>query len=732
MTSSNLQLNQFLQSRHDLSEESILMVKETTDRILKRTNLLDGGISKNCQLVVGEVQSGKTTSFTALIAAARDNGFPLIIVLAGTKLPLLEQTRERLRKDLQADGNGGINGWYFLENVKQRKRNANIEELKRKLVFWSDENVPSLFKQTVVIPILKHKDYLNEVRVLLAELQPVFDVSRFPILIVDDEGDQASLNLNWSTGEESTTYAAIRRLRESIPRHSYVMYTATPQGPLLISIADTLSPDSVTLLESGDDYVGGEDLFSENSTFIRQIPNSEQAMLFPDHVQGAPCPTTLKQALAYFMLAVYVAQYRGNPRPLSMLIHPHYKKSIHEVYEKWVKEVINAWRINLSDPTEDIFQYELQTFFKPAEQDLRQTVELTQDWDLTAVMKELIYWMNNIEIRISNSDRESVAPSQWKLNPAWILIGGNQLDRGYTIEKLAVTYMPRSLGVGNADTLQQRGRFFGYKKPFRDLLRGWFFYEAIDAYQKYVEHEKSIRESLAEFDRESKGLKEWRRRFLLDPALRPVRQQVISLSIAQKRLSNWKQQMLFAENLGKECSYALNLAKSIAQASTLMPMPNDLRTNLDRKNYFAEISREEAFRLLADWPMTPENRIELDDIIWALGLPESFDQLNGVNLVLMDWNNSQKMQATRERRMMGGGLPEGMDSSQALINNLFQGPDTAVGAIYPGDDKMFFEDRLTIQVHRIIPKLDDNRLPEVAALAVLVPRHIKGFIVETD
>ncbi len=728
----NSELEQFLNSRPDLTGHSLEMVRDTTDRILNRTGLLNGGASKNCQLVVGEVQSGKTTSFTALIASARDHGFPIIIVLAGTKLPLLEQTKERLRKDLQADGNGGINAWLFLEKVKARKRQSNLEELKKSLEYWNNPNVPSDFKQTVIIPILKHRDYLNEVKELLSELRPVFDISNFPILIVDDEGDQASLNLNWASGEESTTYAAIHRLRDNIPRHSYVMYTATPQGPLLISIADTLSPDSVTLLESGEDYVGGEELFSEDSTFPRTIPEAEFVHLFPDNPHGAPCPITLKQSLAYFVLAMYLAQKRGNPKPLSMLIHPSYKKAVHKIYEKWTTEVINSWKLNLSDDSEEIFDYELTTFFKGAEDDLRSTVDFPSDWDLRVVLKELPFWMNYIEIRVSNSDRDAVTPSDWKKKPAWILIGGNQLDRGYTVEKLAVTYMPRSLGVGNADTLQQRGRFFGYKKPFQDLLRGWFFYEAIDAYQKYVEHEKSIRESLAEYDRNSKGLKEWRRRFLLDPAFRPVRQQVISLKIAQKRVGNWKQQMLFSEGLQKYAKPALERVYEIALSAGITQMPNDLRLNQNRKNYFAEITKEQAFEILTDWPMSPENRIELDDIIWALGLPESYDNLQGVNLVLMDWDPSENRQASRERRMTGGRIQAGIDIEQALINNLFQGPDTASGDIYPGDDKMLFEEKLTIQVHKVVPKVEERLNPPVAAIAVLVPRHIAGFVVETD
>ena len=54
----------------------------------------------------------------------------------------------------------------------------------------------------------------------------------------------------------------------------------------------------------------------------------------------------------------------------------------------------------------------------------------------------------------------------WGQSYSWILVGGQAMDRGFTVEGLTVTYMPRNLGIGNADTVQQRARFFGYKRAF--------------------------------------------------------------------------------------------------------------------------------------------------------------------------------------------------------------------------------------------------------------------------
>ena len=72
------------------------------------------------------------------------------------------------------------------------------------------------------------------------------------------------------------------------------------------------------------------------------------------------------------------------------------------------------------------------------------------------------------------------------------------MDRGFTVEGLTVTYMPRSVGVGNADTIQQRARFFGYKQSYLGYCRVYLDEDARDAYIDYVEHEEDMRRRLAE------------------------------------------------------------------------------------------------------------------------------------------------------------------------------------------------------------------------------------------
>ncbi len=707
--------------RQGLSPISEKKLIENTIRILERTELLNGHESSNCQLVVGEVQSGKTMSFTALVAMAHENGFPLVVVLAGTKNQLLSQTRDRLNRDLRADGDGGANPWVLMEKLQKSSRKENILRVQKILNIWVETDAPKAFKPTVVISALKNRESLDEISHLVEGLKSRFNINNFPVLIVDDEGDQAGLNLRWRDDDESPVYAAINRLRNSLARHSYVMYTATPQGPLLIGIQDALSPKFVTLLKSGDDYLGGRDLFEENDYFVKYIPDQEHQSVF-DRDLTAPVPASLKQSLAYYLLSLYVAQKRSRPKPISMLVHPSSSIELHKAYERWVNHVLNAWESVLRDPEEQTYKNEKSKVFEFAETELRKTIKLDRTWNLDDVLKELRWWISKIEVRVINSKGQNIKPEEWKSRAGWIVIGGNNLERGFTIENLAVTYMPRSLGGGNADVIQQRGRFFGYKRQYIDLLRGWFFQDNAQAYRDYVVHEKSIRSQLEIIDQKNGLLSEWRRRFLLDPTYSPVRREVIALQIMQKRLSVFKQQKLYDPNLHGQAEGFLR--KIYASLGVLREMENDPRKS--NKNYYAEVPIEKSLELLADWPMTPENRAELDDTIWALRALVDDEKLSLAKVVLMDWDPSRSEQVIGTRSMLNERPNPLLLPEDQSINNIFQGR----GGKYPGDDQMKFDDALTIQVHRIAPILNKKHLPDVVALALIVPNNTSGFVVE--
>lgn len=162
------------------------------------------------------------------------------------------------------------------------------------------------------------------------------------MLVIDDEADQAGLNTRTGQGAaQSTTYQRLVTLRQNLPHHAYLQYTATPQAPLLINIIDVLSPRFAELLTPGGDYVGGETFFEESSNLVCVIPAAE----IPSRsnvLQNVP-PSFLV-ALRLFFLGVAAGfalghdQQRGR-RNRSMLVHPSRETTGHGQFYHWITQI---------------------------------------------------------------------------------------------------------------------------------------------------------------------------------------------------------------------------------------------------------------------------------------------------------------------------------------------------------------------------------------------------------
>ena len=139
-----------------LSAEAIVRFREETFDVLSHCNPHNAVQSaETTHLVVGYVQSGKTMSFTGLTALAKDNGYRIIIYLAGTKNNLLDQTSKRLRKDLIGP-DGKFNNYY---KIHPNPTTADVDDI--------IGNLESINKPIVLIPILKHYDHILKVRDVL-------------------------------------------------------------------------------------------------------------------------------------------------------------------------------------------------------------------------------------------------------------------------------------------------------------------------------------------------------------------------------------------------------------------------------------------------------------------------------------------------------------------------------------------------------------------------------------
>ncbi|MFZ6644021.1 Z1 domain-containing protein [Undibacterium sp. TC4M20W] len=518
-------------SYQDLTQGDDCVLLEA-QRILGRCLPPNDSDAHETGLVVGYVQSGKTMSFETVISLARDNGYGIVIVLAGTKNNLKDQSEKRLKKDLGID-DGEV--WHHYANPAK----PALSQIENKLSAWRKDQIK---RRAVLITVLKQKDHLDK---LVTEVLRKLSLAGVPVLIIDDEGDQASLNTKASKNlakassmpdESSTIYDRICAVRDAVPHHSYLQYTATPQANLLLAQTDLLNPSFAELVTPGGAYTGGQAFFKKPHKFVVEIP--------PNEVPSASntlsaSPKSLLSALRYFLLAAAhhsITRIKGKDRNRSMMVHPAMQTTSHRIYKQWMDKSLKTLisfveKQSKVDPDAVARRFQVEydslaiTF--PSVKPLAELID--------AMVEDVFSELNCVEV---NSTADAEKNIDWRQTPYWILVGGNKLDRGYTVEGLCSTYMPRPLGKSPAaDTLQQRARFFGYKKNYLGLCRVFVQSNVISAFTEYVEHENFIRKELEAA--RGKPLRDWRRDFLLTTMLRPTRPNVVGLGVRRILVDGW-------------------------------------------------------------------------------------------------------------------------------------------------------------------------------------------------
>ena len=696
----------FLTTR--VPESSRAAVRRSSAAILAKGIAPSAEPDQETGLIVGYVQSGKTMSFETVTALARDNGFQIVIVIAGTATALLEQSTGRLRRDLGLDDLSRGRRWVQFTNPIAD--DSTREAIRDVLDDWQELDEESFRPPTVLITVLKHHQRLYN----LAQLMASISLKCVPVLIVDDEADQASLNNEAGQGTESTTYRRLMQLRQSVPMHTYLQYTATPQAPLLVSIIDSLSPNFVEVLEPGEEYVGGREFFDNGGRYVQVIPSNDVPTT--SNVLHEP-PTSLLAALRVFMLGVAagVRQSSGIGNR-SMLVHPSHRTAQHQNYYGWVREIIGEWKriLRLSDTDPD--REELVDDFRVAYDDLSSTVgeEIPTFDELVGSLLRAFRQTRVLEV---NARRGTTPEVEWRNAYGWILVGGQAMDRGFTIEGLTVTYMPRGIGVGNADTVQQRARFFGYKRPYLGYCRLYLEEGTLHAFRAYIDHEEDIRGQLERVESEGLQLDEWKRAFVLDPSLRPCRTHVLEFDYMRGSYADsWVVARMVREpgNVLESNRHVASsfLAKMVLVEDEGHPDRTEAQRHLVCKDVALQRAMEDLLVKIRITGWTDSQRNTGLLLQLSKALEESPTETCRVYSISPD---------VRRRRRIG---------ENGELSNLFQGefpvnPREHRGTIYPGDRMIRHHDQVTIQIHRLDLTMDDEVVEtDVTVVAVWIPARL--------
>lgn len=479
-------------------------------------------------LALGKVQSGKTSSFITLAAQAFDNGYKVVVVLAGTKINLLKQNTERIQQELWDD----------------RRMKLTVLTTERVDNTLSQDDLLQLVNldRPVIITVLKHPKHIRQV----AQAFRHPDLGKIPVLVIDDEGDQASLGTKprkakngelSTTAQRRATNAAILELRETLHLHAYIAYTATPQANLLISTLHELSPEFCELVEPGPDYTGGSTFHGEDEDlYVREIPTSDTA----ESESEENLLESLEFALATFLVGAAMRAHNKDLDHHSMLVHTSHRKEDHGSVHSQVQALVSSWTSCMNLPDRDAAKSAVLRQLHQGYTDLLTTVNDAPSWD--DVVKNLPDALKNCKVWTVNSSAQGKIPDSKNIHLRNnIFIGGNLLDRGVTVPGLAVTYITRWAKENQADTVEQRARWFGYKRKYLGFCRIFAPRPVLDGFAALLGHEDDLWESLRLWKETNQSIMEWPRLLRLDdPSLKPTRSSVANFYEVNK--TDWIKQ----------------------------------------------------------------------------------------------------------------------------------------------------------------------------------------------
>ena len=484
-------------------------------------------------LVIGHVQSGKTGNYTGVIAKAADSGYNLIIVLTGLHNDLRHQTQVRIEKELTGtiqdskgfsiDGRNYSTPWRILtrEGAKgeffrgyPRKKEHYYEPLTE-----DDLNSPTiLLMKKNVTPLTHLNDWLAKTSANVIE--------NLSVLIIDDEADHASVNTmtgikeeSVHTGErsESKINGEIRKILQKLDRFSYVGYTATPFANIFINPEDdglglgpTLYPrDFIVSLPRPKEYFGLASAFSEHiddeeKTPIRIVPYPDAEYLWQvtDNEHAPPTkelPDSLIDALMDYLLTTAARRVRNEEtKHHSMLVHTIYTtKSMHPLSDR-ISKHLQHWKNNFPKERTEIGR-RLNQQFRDRWLDEFVSRGVPEKWGQIEDQLYSVFIDNeSMEIIELNEDTEDVLDYGINENEGLraIVIGGNRLSRGLTLEGLTVSFFIREAKETKHDTLLQMGRWFGYKGKNTDLVRIYLTSRLNSQFSSMILVEESLRSDL--------------------------------------------------------------------------------------------------------------------------------------------------------------------------------------------------------------------------------------------
>lgn len=467
-------------------------------------------------LIIGDVQSGKTVNYSGIICKAVDAGFRVVILMTGTTNDLRKQTQIRLDEAFVGRDTGSetlnfigagrynkkLNPVSFTTAEKDFSKSA-AKQLNSQLS-QADGDRPMLFVIKKNVSVLK--SLLEWVKTNNQYGENKIDGS---LLMIDDEADYASVNTKAAGEDRSKTNAYIEELLNVFRFASYAGFTATPYANVFIDPEtdeamedEGLFPkDYIYTLNAPSNYIGARNIFPKDGRYhkmLRSIDDGEEyyPLRHKKDDDLGEISVSLRSAVNTFLIANVIRDLRGDTSThRSMMVNVtrfvNTQKLIRKALDEYVSEIKRSIKNYASLPTESALKDEhLNLLNKIFKQEY-----FTAEFSWEEIQAGLYDSVLPIQVYAAHGGGDDLNYEDHKEDGLrTIVVGGQRLSRGLTLEGLIVSYLYRNSMA--YDTLMQMGRWFGYRKDYDDICRLWINSESKNWYAFISEATDELRDEV--------------------------------------------------------------------------------------------------------------------------------------------------------------------------------------------------------------------------------------------
>ena len=569
--------------------ETVKSIDEYTDEILDHIYYPKVDHNFTCRgLVIGDVQSGKTANYTALINKAIDVEYKLIIILSGTLSSLRTQTQARMNTDVlgyepnvQFGSNEKIKIGLALDD--DNNDYIDVESFTDKIKDWSSKTINKLMDGNMpptIAVVKKNTKVLESIYNSISNNPKSVDGKiNIPVLIIDDEVDQASINTKKHEDEDPARINGwIRKIIMACNKVSYVGYTATPYANILINPdvnvdtygKDLFPEDFIVVLPTPKDYCGIKKFFGtkenpnydlveiirdDSDFFDIQIPKDDdfddtimdKKSMLKKNMEVEMLPESAKDAIDDFIIASAVRRSReGEDIHNSMMFNiSGFKKGSNSLKELVDNHVLKI-KYCLKDES---FYNKYKKIWEDRFKNISQKRDKYDEWN--SIKSQLLYVINALDVLLLNGDSKDFINYTKTGQHEVIAVGGNKLSRGITLEGLMISYYLRKPNA--YDTALQMGRWFGYKNEYFDLCRIYTKSDTLEDFLSIFDATEELKEDIAVMNSRNLTPREFTLKVLTHPSFKPTsRNKMYSADFVRVGFSEQRQETIRFDYSKKE------------------------------------------------------------------------------------------------------------------------------------------------------------------------------------